>query len=616
MLEVIPPPTGVTGFLWGFGPGGNNFTLTWNNYPGALCYSVYRTNDATDPFGNYVLIAECISDPRFRPQDWGLDPLDPACYVVTAITLEGETAFSTPTCVSPSIDIVPFGPFEALVGEIYSQQLSVSGLPGAPSIMFWNIYAGALPNGLTINASTGLISGVPIENGVFEFTVRVATIYNGLPSVAIRTFEIQVTTTTPPCFSDEAPLPDGQVDAAYSYTLSPDVSVAVPVWTFDSGALPDGLSFNTGTGNISGTPTTEEDTAFTISLYDGAVLLCSKELTIHIDNSCILDNANLPDGAVDSFYAYTLTPDPTVVVPVFAVTAGTLPAGIEADEFGNIFGTPLAGSEGDYTFTISLSDDAVFVCEKEFFLTINPPCIEDDATLPSGVEDVAYSHQMTAVDPGDNPSWALIFGSTPPPGMAFSSTGLLDGTPTVSGVYFMVIAFYEDGIEVCNKTFGITIDPPAPDCPTWATELVWGTETESASGAATVAFTPNTGATQATFSYSGTNTNSGSDGTMATNTGSFTYNGNGCSCQVDLTIVANTFQFPSLATGFIQISSSVAGSLLFENWAEDAPGPQNFGFSLPDTGGVDHVITVTVQGSQSGLDGAGTVQWSGVISNV
>ena len=56
------------------------------------------------------------------------------------------------------------------VGELYMQTLQSTG--GIPPYT-WNIIAGSLPNGLSINEATGEISGTPIVDSTFSFTVRV-----------------------------------------------------------------------------------------------------------------------------------------------------------------------------------------------------------------------------------------------------------------------------------------------------------------------------------------------------------------------------------------------------------------------------------------------------------
>jgi hypothetical protein len=67
--------------------------LRWNNYPGAICFSIYKAVDELDPFGDFHLVAECVQSP------FDIDSFGPGLFRVTAITLEGETAFSEPISV-------------------------------------------------------------------------------------------------------------------------------------------------------------------------------------------------------------------------------------------------------------------------------------------------------------------------------------------------------------------------------------------------------------------------------------------------------------------------------------------------------------------------------------
>ncbi len=73
----------------------------------------------------------------------------------------------------------------------------------------WSIVAGQLPSGLSLNPSTGVISGVPTVSGNFSFTVQVT---DGLGNSAEQTFSGQITTQT---FSEwEAQFPQLQDTAA------------------------------------------------------------------------------------------------------------------------------------------------------------------------------------------------------------------------------------------------------------------------------------------------------------------------------------------------------------------------------------------------------------------
>lgn len=63
-------------------------------------------------------------------------------------------------------------------------------------------------------------------------------------------------------------VPDGEVDKAYSMSLQAQGGVAPYVWSVSSGNLPVGLSLNTQTGAITGTPTETGTFTLTIQLAD------------------------------------------------------------------------------------------------------------------------------------------------------------------------------------------------------------------------------------------------------------------------------------------------------------------------------------------------------------
>jgi len=71
------------------------------------------------------------------------------------------------------------------INGYYKQSLSVSG--GVPSFT-WAIISGALPTGLTLNPTTGAITGKPTASGNFNFTVRVKDSQGNIAtkSLAIR----------------------------------------------------------------------------------------------------------------------------------------------------------------------------------------------------------------------------------------------------------------------------------------------------------------------------------------------------------------------------------------------------------------------------------------------
>ena len=57
-------------------------------------------------------------------------------------------------------------------GETYSEILAATG----DTPIIWSVHSGALPDGLSLNANTGLISGTPIAAGTFSIIIRATNI--------------------------------------------------------------------------------------------------------------------------------------------------------------------------------------------------------------------------------------------------------------------------------------------------------------------------------------------------------------------------------------------------------------------------------------------------------
>jgi hypothetical protein len=76
---------------------GTFWRLSWNAYPGALCYTVYKLVDS-----EYVIVAECIDGTELD-----LDDLGPGTYVPVVITPDGETDGDPITTPDPPIPPVP-----------------------------------------------------------------------------------------------------------------------------------------------------------------------------------------------------------------------------------------------------------------------------------------------------------------------------------------------------------------------------------------------------------------------------------------------------------------------------------------------------------------------------
>src|SRR5260370_14387685 len=73
-------------------------------------------------------------------------------------------------------------------GTAYSAKLTASG---GTSPYTWSLASGSLPSGLTLNASSGQISGMPTQSGSFSFTIQVKD-SSSTPETASKAFSVTI----------------------------------------------------------------------------------------------------------------------------------------------------------------------------------------------------------------------------------------------------------------------------------------------------------------------------------------------------------------------------------------------------------------------------------------
>ena len=148
----------------------------------------------------------------------------------------------------------------ATAGEAYSSPILVSG--GVPPYTY-TLSSGQLPPGLTLNPTTGIVSGTPTGEGNYTFTITVTDSNKPTPHTGTETLSLNVLglALSPPT------LPGGQLNTAYNATITASGGVAPYTFAVTSGIFPPGLLLNSN-GALSGTPTSVGSYSFTMTATD------------------------------------------------------------------------------------------------------------------------------------------------------------------------------------------------------------------------------------------------------------------------------------------------------------------------------------------------------------
>ncbi len=151
-----------------------------------------------------------------------------------------------------------------------------------------------------------------------------------------------------------AVLPDAQETLPYSFLLDATGGTPSYTYTLTGGALPAGLSLSPS-GEISGAANVVGTFQFTVTATDVYGCAGSQHYVLNVVCPTITITPDaLPGATKDTAYNATLSASPGVAPYSYAVSSGSLPAGLSLSSSGAISGTPT--TTGPSTFTVTVTD--------------------------------------------------------------------------------------------------------------------------------------------------------------------------------------------------------------------------------------------------------------------
>ena len=321
---------------------------------------------------------------------------------------------------------------------------------GGASPYTFTVSSGKLPAGLSLNSSTGKISGTPTKAGNFTFTIK-AKDKNG--AAATKSFTVKVTQTT---LTGSIPATITR-KASCLWTLKVSGGTSPYTFTVSGGKLPAGLSLNSKTGKISGTPTKAGTYTFTIKAKDKNGAASSKSFTVKVTQTTL--TGSIPATITrKASCSWTLKASGGTSPYTWSVSSEKLPDGLKLNaSTGKISGTPTKA--GIFTFTIKAKDKNGAAATKSFTVKVTQTTLT--GSIPTTITRKASCSWTLKVSGGTSPyTWSVSSGKLPDGLKLKASTGKISGTPTKSGSYKFTIKAKDKNGAASSKKFTVKVVQP------------------------------------------------------------------------------------------------------------------------------------------------------------
>ena len=311
-------------------------------------------------------------------------------------------------------------------GTAYRYVLEAAG--GTPPLE-WQVER-ELPPGLTLNAASGVIEGIPRVMGNHPVAVAVT---DASGRQAAKSFDLRVqlelAVRTP-----EA-LPSGVVRQLYKHELRAEGGSEPYFWELAGGSLPAGVALNSD-GLVVGRPQKDGTFAFRARVADASKTAVEQAFNLRVGSGLtLLSAAELPSSSIGSPYEHRLSAGGGSPPYRWSLSGGRLPPGLALERTSGMIRGQSSGA-GRFSFEVMVQDNARAAAVQSFQLEVQSALkIATSASLPDANLNRVYSKPLE-LEGGNWPyRWSMVGGVLPPGLQLDESSGTVRGTPSQGGNY-------------------------------------------------------------------------------------------------------------------------------------------------------------------------------------
>ncbi len=350
----------------------------------------------------------------------------------------------------------------ATVGAPFTATFKAAG-----GVSYTAVLEGSAPSGLTLAspaAETFVLSGAPTQAGAFNFSIKLT---DAAGRVVIE--PLSLTVAAPTLTIIPTTFPVAQRGVAFRFSLAADGGLRPHTFAVTSGDLPDGLTLDSATGVIAGVPTTVGTLAFVVTVSDASSptpFQVQQSFTAVVEANAPVVTPRTVDAAYNTATPVDLAASITGPAAT-SVTVTTQPVHGSVSVSGLVVTyASTAGYVGPDSFAYTATGPGGTSEPAAVSITVQPPVfVFQPQTLPDATQAVAYS-QTVSVSGGTGPYSFSIASGELPAGLTLSSTGVISGTATASGVFTFKVKVIDASTGLgasAIQPYVLTVGaPPAP----------------------------------------------------------------------------------------------------------------------------------------------------------